>query len=666
MTSQNMAAAQAAQEHAQARWVLAQGPHNAGKTALVRARVEGLLAQGVPADQVCIVAASDAAVQGFSDLAARGVRVTCARDLELSILSSERACEFTGRAPRLIMPFEDDFVKEDLKTTGIAAKQLKGMLGFFCKSLTTLEADDPYFFWEKDEQTVFNLARTCLAAYGPIHPCELAGMCLHYLQSLGEDEARALAGAAHFVVDDYQALNRASQLVLEALAPQTLWACADVLDEAQGADPFPYAKGIEEFCARHEDAVCVTLAAPAPGTVAAAAAQLAESGFIDALSLGLLDSQGEHEVSDSYEVPCAAKAVEGVELLQSVSWKDEFANVASCVKAKVEAGAAPAQIVVAAPNLTWARSLSKALKAAGLPVRKMATGQLVNANFRKLEECDDARFASMLCLLADPADGIAWRVWCGVGDYVARSNVFCELATHDCAEGGKTIVGALDDLAGAVAQEGVGPVHDAAAQAYREGRRLIDELADLQGRALIDALAAKLGLRRLSEAVLEACLAAGAQATAAEMAASVRARATRRDFFGEASGVGVCTYADVAGISCEHLVIAGCMNGWLPEHAYFDAASASAKARQGMDRTARVLMYSLAGCAKTTLAISSFADADLEVSERLNLKGYRVSAGTDGRRHMSVRRSVIADYALAAWGVIALDEDDLRAQVRTY
>ncbi len=410
----------------------------------------------------------------------------------------------------------------------------------------------------------------------------------------------------------------------------------------------------------------MTLAAPAPGTVAAAAAQLAESGFIDALSLGLLDSQGEHEVSDSYEVPCAAKAVEGVELLQSVSWKDEFANVASCVKAKVEAGTAPAQIVVAAPNLTWARSLSKALKAAGLPVRKMATGQLVNANFRKLEECDDARFASMLCLLADPADGIAWRVWCGVGDYVARSNVFCELATHDCAEGGKTIVGALDDLAEAVAQEGVGPVHDAAAQAYREGRRLIDELADLQGRALIDALAAKLGLRRLSEAVLEACLAAGAQATAAEMAASVRARATRRDFFGEASGVGVCTYADMAGISCEHLVIAGCMNGWLPEHAYFDAASASAKARQGMDRKARALMYSLAGCAKTTLAISSFADADLEVSERLNLKGYRVSAGADGRRHMSVRRSVIADYALAAWGVIALDEDDLRAQVRTY
>ena len=108
------------------------------------------------------------------------------------------------------------------------------------------------------------------------------------------------------------------------------------------------------------------------------------------------------------------------------------------------------------------------------------------------------------------------------------------------------------------------------------------------------------------------------------------------------------------------------MNGWLPEHAYFDAASASAKVRQGIDKKARAFFYTLAGCAKKTLAISSFADADLEVSEKLNLKGYRVSAGDDGRRHMSVRRSVIADYALAAWGVIAFDEQDLRAQVRTY
>ena len=664
MTLQTMTAQEAVQANAQVRFLMAQGPHNAGKTALVRARVEALLCSGVPAEQVCVVAGSDAAVQAMGDVAARGVTVTCARDLELSILSTPEAQAFTHRAPRLIMPFEDDFVKEDLKTTGVAAKQLKGMLGFFRKSLTTLETDDPYFFWEKDEQTVFNLARTCLTAYGPIHPCELAGMCVHYLATLA-DPSCALP-ARHFVVDDYQALNRASQLVLEALAPESLWACADPTDASEGADPFPYGKGIEEFRTRNEGAVSVALPAPAPGAVAGAASQLADSGFFNALSLGLLDSCGEHEVTDTYTVPCADAPVEGVELLESFGWKEEFGKVASYVKDKVDAGADPSQVVVAAPNLTWARSLAKALKATGLPVRKMATGQLVSANFRKVEECDEARFVSMLGLLANPQDGICWRVWCGVGDYVACSNVFCELATHDCAEEGKTIVEALESLVAAVSEGSIGSTHDAVAEAYLAGRAIIDELADLTGRSLIDKLASKLGVRRMGEALLDACLAAGPDASAAQMFASVHARATRRDFFGDAAGVSVCTYADVAGVSCDHLVLAGCMNGWLPEHAYFDAASASAKVRQGIDKKARALFYTLAGCAKKTLAISSFADADLEVSEKLNLKGYRVSAGTDGRRHMSVRRSVIADYALAAWGVIAFDEQDLRAQVRTY
>ena len=410
----------------------------------------------------------------------------------------------------------------------------------------------------------------------------------------------------------------------------------------------------------------VALPAPATGMVAGAASQLADSGFLDALSLGLLDSCGEHEVADTYAVPCAAAPIEGVELLESFGWKEEFAKVASWVKDKVDAGADTSRVVVAAPNLTWARSFAKALKATGLPVRKMATGQLVSANFRKVEECDEARFVSMLGLLANPQDGICWRVWCGLGDYVACSNVFCELATHDCAEEGKTIVEALESLVAAVSEGSIGSTHDAVAEAYLAGHALIDELAGLTGRTLIDKLASKLGVRRMSEALLDACLAAGPDASAAQMFASVHACATRRDFFGDAAGVGVCSYDDVAGVSCDHLVLAGCMNGWLPEHAYFDAASASAKVRQSIDKKARALFYTLAGCAKKTLAISSFADVDLEVSEKLNLKGYRVSAGIDGRRHMSVRRSVIADYALAAWGVIAFDEQDLRAQVRTY
>ena len=663
MTVQSQRAAQLAQEHAPASRLMAQGRRNSGKTELVRARVASLLGQGADPARVCVVAGSDAAVQAMADVAAAGVTVTCARDLELGILSGPEAQAFTRRRPRLILPFEDDFVKEDLKTTGVAAKQLKGMLGFFCKSLTDLSADDPHFFWEKDEQTVFDLARTALCACGPIHPSELSAMCLHYLQTLDDPAGRF--GFDHIVADDYQALNRASQLVLEGLATKSLWACADSLDRSQGADPFPHPEGIEEFCA-HEGTVRVSLPDPEGAGVAAAAARLASCGFLDALSLGLLDSRGESEAVQTYDVPCASEPCQGVALLECNSWKDEFAQVAAYVKAKVDAGARPGGIVVAAPNLTWARSLSRALRAAGLPVRRMASGPLVSANFRHMEECAQARLVCLLGLVADDGDGMAWRAWCGMGDYVAASNVFVELMTHDCAEGGRTLVEALESLVAAASQGEVGPSHAAVAEAYLAGRRMLDELAGLTGRDLLEAATAKVGLRRMDEALLDACLAPGPRATAAQMRASIQTRATGNAFHGPADAVGVCLFDGTAGLTCEHLVIAGCMNGWLPEHAYFDAASASAKRRQDIDREARSLLYTLAGAATESLAVSSFADVDLEVSERLNLKGYRVSAGEDGRRHMSVRRSVIADYALAALGVVPLDEADLRRQVRPY
>ena len=58
MTLQTMTAQEAVQANAQVRFLMAQGPHNAGKTALVRARVEALLASGVPAGQVCVVVAA--------------------------------------------------------------------------------------------------------------------------------------------------------------------------------------------------------------------------------------------------------------------------------------------------------------------------------------------------------------------------------------------------------------------------------------------------------------------------------------------------------------------------------------------------------------------------------------------------------------------------------
>ena len=184
---------------------------------------------------------------------------------------------------------------------------------------------------------------------------------------------------------------------------------------------------------------------------------------------------------------------------------------------------------------------------------------------------------------------------------------------------------------------------------------MVGELADLPARELLPRLAGGLGLDGVPAAFARARDEAGEGAGAAELFAAVRRIALAPALAGDEGGVRVVDYARVAGLKARHVLVAGCMNGWLPPHAYFDAAEAGYEARQRMDRTGRRTLYSLAGCATEGLEFSGFASCDLETAERLKLKGYRVSLGPDGRRVTTCRTSVLLDYALDAWGLAPTD-----------
>ena len=57
--------------------------------------------------------------------------------------------------------------------------------------------------------------------------------------------------------------------------------------------------------------------------------------------------------------------------------------------------------------------------------------------------------------------------------------------------------------------------------------------------------------------------------------------------------------------------------------------------------------------------LTGFADCDLELAERMHLKGYKVRMGADGKRATTVRPSDLATYALHAWGLAALPSKSL-------
>ncbi len=651
-TLNNAGAAQAAVPAHDTPRVLVSGAANAGKTALACEHVRQLVASGADARDILVVCATPVAARDFAERLGEGlggVRTCCARDVELQLLSSPQARAVTGRRARVLCDFEESFLLEDMRATGVAAKRLKGMLGFFRKSLTELADDDmASFIIDVREQAVLDALHAHLGAYDAMLDCEVGNLCVRYLRECPQAAQELHAG--HIVADDYQCLNRASQHVLELLGAKTLWAFVDPDLAPQGLDPFPYPAGVEEFRAAQPKPCEVALETPASGA-AAACAQLVSSGYLKALSPGLAESRGKVEDTQAYEVvPCAA-GLEGIAQRVYEGPEAEVAGVVEGVCQAIEAGEKPGQVLVLAPNRPWAVRVAQGLEARGVAVETHAAARVAGGSFRDLSTCRTGRMYTALSLLADPTDALAWRCWCGCGDYLARSNVFC--GVEDLArERGCGLAQALELLE--TGQAGPLPAQENMLVAYRQGREMIEGLAGLTGVRLLAELADGLGLDAVPEpyaGLVEQGL-AGVDASAAELFCA--AQSLVRAAAAKPGAVRVGLYGSAGSFKASQVFVCGLMNGWMPEHAYFDLAEADFDARAKIDAKARRTMCELAACAGKSLVLSGFARCDLELAERMGLKGYKVAMGTDGRRTTTVRPSDLATYALHAWGLAPL------------
>ena len=637
--------------------VLVRGVANSGKTSLACAHVRDLLEADVPAGEILVVAPTSTAARdmaGELGESAQGVRVCTARDFELALLGMPEARAVVGRRPHVLCDFEESFLLEDMRATGVPARRLKGMLGFFRKSLTELADDDmASFIIDPREQAVLDALYRHLGAYDAILDCEVSNFAVHCLRA--HPEMADACGVRHIVVDDYHCLNRASQILFDLLKPATLWAFADETLERQGADPFPYPAGIAEFGQRNAEVVAVELAVPVSGA-ASAAAQLASSGYLGALSLGLVESRGKVETAQAYEVAAAAHPVEGVSQRVYAGPDEEVAGVASWVAGLVEEGADPADVCVLAPNRAWFGRVCRALREKGIALEEHDGRRVAGGSFRDLDACRTGRMYTALALLANPDDSLAWRCWCGCGDYLARSNIFTgieELAQQRGIGLGEAL-GLLD--AGEAPEV---PGQESTLVAYRQGRAMIDELGALHGSELLARLAEGLGMGTVPSvyAGLVADAATGEDAGAAELLACARTLA--QGGVSKPGAVRVAMYDQASALKAAHVVVCGLMNGWMPDHAYFDLAEADFDARAALDAQARGDMYRLASCATGDLVFTGFARCDLELAERTHLKGYKVAMGSDGKRTTTVRPSDLLTYALHAWGLAPLPSGSL-------
>ncbi len=600
-----------------------------GKTQALIDRACKLLAQGAKGTDVLVVCATPQAAAAFkarlatsasvAGANAADVTVTTARALALDVLGDAEAIRWSGREPRLLTAYEELFLLEDMKVSGLRPKRLREMLKFFYRSWTELADDDPEWLLAGEETNVHNLLKANLAFTRSILEPEAGNLAANYLRS--HDGARTSHAFAHVLVDDYQRLSKASQLLCGLVAGESLTVAGDRTACVQVYDSYPYAAGLDEFMDAHpgaadeELAACHTCAAGA-----AAAAKLLADPAVESVAFHAADdvAAGETVVLEG-ELP-----------------ENEFVNVAEYVAGVISEGVSPADVVVAVPNGIWGRNITKALLGAKVPAQHLTDRQPVRGDIRDNARCVPAHVLTALDLVANPENALAWRCWCGYNDWLANSSAIANLCSY-ADEHSEGLVAALRDVMGGAQAVGSGEVDHVVgakrvADAHVAGLALINAAAGLNGSVLLDKLTELVTgeAGATAPAVVSSLCLDGEDNSAAAMAARFRARLLSPTIDGSRA-VQVVPYDQVAGLSPKVLVIAGFVDGFIPCREYFDSAEMPLDKQEKEHAKDVRRVYTLAGKASQQLVVSRFRTADLESAGRLKLHIGRIRL-QDGKR----------------------------------
>lgn len=621
---------------------LIEGGVGCGKTTALVARVAALLEDGAAPENMLVLAATpDAArVLGARLTEAAGERgnaieVTCARDVALRLLASEEGRAFSGRAGRLVTPLELGFIMEDMKTSGLKQRRLREMLKFFYRNWTELAGgaeDDDGWLIPGEEADVHALLKDVLHFTGGILEPEAAAMAVRFL--LACPDALADVQRSYALVDDYQMHSRASQHLANLLARDSITVAADPTAVVEVFDSYPYGEGIGEFTQANEGCERIVLAASHTCPAAARAA----SRLRASLDAGAAPSDTETEGASFTALEAADPAA-------------EMAAVADAVQVALEAGTNPSSIYILAFHPAWERRIARALEArdiaAALPIR----GRVAVGDYRDLDRCAPARLLTALALVADPTDALAWRAWCGFGDYLANSPAFADMRAEGETQG-KGLVAMLEEVAVAAPEEGfpgtgIGRILDA----YRAGRALVERLQGLEGNELIGALADALDLSaeerertvQLASALTAPEPGVNAPSDARAMIARARQRMNAPVFETTEGHVLIGDSAHLTGLTPATLVLCGFVNGFFPTRDYFDATVTTPDKQKLVRATDTRRLYAAAGKATQRLAASWFTSIGLVEAETLKLEIGRVKLRRGERIAVTAPSIYLAD-----------------------
>lgn len=625
------------------------GPTRSGKTQACVCRCVQLLKEGNAPQEILVVVSSGLAAQAFRGRlaqaagpelaqAAAQVRVERAIDVCSQVMSAPGVVALTGRGAHVLNDAEYTFFLEDLKTLGQKNQRLHNMLLFFFAQWSRLENEDEWLL-RGEETDLLTYARRVLTSLGGTLRHELPYLCAHFLKS---EQGRPFAQCFSYVVcDDFQNLSYAEQTCMALMARIQLIVAGCVQDATKVNTDYPSPEGFERFerVRKGVEVFDLTARFGVQGALAFEQA-LAQVGGNDAQEAG--ETGAGSAEPDVTNAPTQDKAF-------FVKWDTpalELSGLAKTVRAWIDAGRNPADVVVVAPTKHWAKLTAQALECEGVRVSMAGLGRRLGGDPRTPGMHAAASAWVALRLIANPVDPLAWRLWSGFDNAITNSEAWTGVYKASWDEG--------TDVCEVLARVARGETHmikgEALGRAWARGQKLVADAQGLTGYPL----ACVVGLDKVS-GLHDVCKRLAGDEDATVLLACFEAWLAGYDTAGEEELVHLCLPKNLAGQEYPLVVMVGMVDGMAPRRDVFEVEKSDDAKSRMLDED-RTLTRLAAAKAREALVVCTFARTDIETAEQAKMLVARIAAAQGARVALVSSSRLFADAGAAFPGFIDGEE----------
>lgn len=424
---------------------------------------------------------------------------------------------------------------------------------------------------------------------------ELVPEALRYIRNNpGCDELNAFD---HIIVDEYQDLNKAEQILLDILSRNIKLSIVGDIDQSIYTFRFANPEGIEDFSIRH------------PGMHDE---PLQECRRCSKKVVALADSLIRNNYPSSADIRLIPKAdnPDGeVYIVQWESIEQEAQGIATYIKHLIDnRGFERSDILVLSPRRILGYSIRDSLNDINIDTHSFYHEE-------SLETVEAQKAFTLLTLLVTPDDCVSLRFWLGLDSPSWNSGEYYRLRSH-CETSGQSPREALDDIiAGELSIGRTTKIK----QKYQE---LLSEVSSIESLGLEDLINRLFPVdtewaKPLRETAL---FVLNKVDSTSKLLNELRLQTTQPEMPEEGNFVRVMSLHKAKGLTNKVTIVAGCMEGLIPT---IDSSHSPAEAKANLEEQRRLFYVSITRC-KEILVLSSSQKLAVELA-------YRIGARVRGR-----------------------------------